>query len=146
MRTAPRRLPTHPDRPCWHQCRELSTYAGFMMIPPAPHRPPEMPDGSMDWQWWHEATTIKKELSNKGYCPNCHKRPIRADRANCGDLCDRSEDFQEISQRRCSYCGTHRNMLGSSSSIVYAISVSYCERCKDRKIPPADAFGQARLL
>lgn len=141
-----RRIEPHPERPCWHQCRDLSTYAGFMVHKPAQLRPPEMPDGTMDWQWWHEATARKKAVYAAGYCPDCHKRPLPINKAVCGDLCDRSEDFQDLYQRRCAYCGTHRNILGGSGSVFYAVWISYCEGCKDRKIPPADAFGQARLL
>ena len=114
-----------------------------------------MPDGCLDWHWFHRRRRLMAERKGAGQCVDCG-RP-QAENGH-GYLCmtaecrERSEEIDPHRTRRhCSFCGVKHKPVTDGSWALYSpdypSAVEYCSDCRDEDVPPEDeGVGQMRLI
>ena len=114
-----------------------------------------MPNGSLDWHWFHRRRKLMAERKEAGMCVDCGK-PQAED--GHGYLCmttecrKRSEEIDPHRPRKlCSFCGGRRNGAEDGAWAMYSpdypAAVEYRPDCRDEKVPPVeDGVGQMRLI
>lgn len=115
--------------------------------------PRYMPDGSLDWRWFHEQREILESWWSAGLCVRCGKRPRKDGTAICRTReCESTPRPKWIGDRdECHFCGRKYGKSsvcsGGFGGPTTPVHVQYCPECGGRRPPSKeDAGGQGRLL
>ena len=109
---------------------------------------PSMPDGSMDWAWWHTERNRLESIIGKGICVSCQITPSDGRMVVC-EPCWRTRrmrrEYSLESPPRCAFCGRRYGTTEGSeaSQASWPVTLRKCHDCRDRPIP--DQY-QRRLL
>ena len=115
----------------------------------------EMPNGSLDWHWFHRRRKLMAERKEAGLCVDCG-RPQAEDgngyHCRTAECRKRSEEIDpHRPQHLCSFCGGRRKDVKDGAWAMYSpdhpAAVEYCPDCRDEKVPAEDeGIGQIRLI